>query len=93
VPPCRRVYQQDSELRGRVVGGNAEHATDPSPVELSHPTALALASRIRAEVGYDAGDQCLEGRVPVVLGRVYLAVGLHHPAQISRLADRTQHDP
>jgi hypothetical protein len=31
----------------------------------------------------DPGHQCLEGRVPAVLGRVQGAVALHHPAQIA----------
>lgn len=91
VPTPDRVDQQDPELRSGVVGWHAEHAPGSPPVELGDPATLELTAS--PEIGDDAGDQRLEGRVPAVLRRIDLAVSQHHPAQISRLADLTYHDP
>src|SRR5260221_7186851 len=83
-PAGRRVHQEDPELSRGLVGGNAEHAPDPAAVRLGDPGGLpgwVAAGRV---VGDDPRDDRLEGGIPAELGRVHLAVGHHHPAEVTR---------
>jgi hypothetical protein len=78
-----------------LVLGHAEDATDPLAGRgLGDPGRLALRVGRRRVVGDDAGDERLEAGVPAELGRVHLAVGPDHPAQVAgpaKVPDRRGH--
>src|SRR5690242_19791239 len=78
-----RVYEQDPELCGDLVGGDAEDAADAAAIDFGNPGGFpfwVVAGRV---IGDDFCDQRFEARVPSVFGGVDLAVGHHYPAEIA----------
>jgi hypothetical protein len=90
-PPFGRFDEQDSQLRRVVVGGDAQDRPDATTVELGDPGGLPRRVVAVGEVGHDPRHEGFEGRVPSELGGVELAVALHHPAQVTGLAQCSDH--
>ena len=82
-----RVDQEDAQLGGlRIVTPHQEDRAGAAAVQLGYPGRLARRVPALGVVGDDPRDQGLETLVPAELPGVDLAVGHHHPAQVTRPA-------
>jgi AcrR family transcriptional regulator len=91
-PSRLRVDEQDAELRGQVIGGDAEHASDAVAGRvLGDPRRAAVIAvagiGVIRVVGDDAGDERLERHIPTELRRVQLAVRHHDPTEVAGLPE------
>ena len=91
---CPRAIGSTSRMRSCAVSGSAA-TQNTQPTRRPSSSAIQAASRAGSRrggvVGDDARDQGLELAVPAELGGVDLAVRLHHPTQVTRPPQGSDH--
>ena len=88
----RRLDQQDAQLRGGVVGRDAENTAHPPTTHLSDPCGLAPRARIGSVVGNNPRHQRFEIGVPAEFRGVLLPMGHHHPAEVAGATKQSDPD-